>query len=240
MHSHLRAIPVNSFCPLDLYSVDSSRVQKALNVLLKENPLKKTLSVSVKGEKLSLGSKIDQQLLSPFIGNDGDVGMLQDILASVILKDPVLQVIKQLQMHLDEMDVEWIFSLLRRNNDYMKLVTDDISIWMDVVDRFQKRQQKETASTSDFCDSEEQIQRIYEYILSMTFKDCSLMINVTPITEKNRSEKTVILANSKSFQYDVKVIDTDLKNIKKIPFWFQLDQSIVKHATETNFEKKCF
>lgn len=240
MHSHLRAIPVNNFCPLDLYSVDSSRVQKALNVLLKENPLKKTLSVSVKGEKLSLGSKIDQQLLSSFIGNDGDVDMLQDILASVILKDPVLQVIKQLQMHLDEMDVEWIFSLFRRNNDYMKLVTDDISIWTDVVDRFQKRQQKETASTSDFCNSEEQIQRIYEYILSMTFKDCSLMINVTPLTEKNRSEKTVILANSKSFQYDVKVIDTDLKDIKKIPFWFQLDQSIVKHATETNFGKKCF
>lgn len=240
MHSYLRTMPVNNFCPLDLYSKDQSRIRKALNVLLKEKPLEKTLTVSINGKKVLLESKIDQQLVSTFKNNDHADTLLQDILGHIILKDPILQIIKNLQMNLDEIDVEGIFLLCQQNSEYSTLVTNDINIWKNVVHRYQRRCQKEPFSRSKFIhEVEEQRQKVYEYILSMTFKDCSLMINVTPKTVKNNSDKIITLGNGSSFQYDVKVIDTDLKSIDKIPFWFELDQSIVKHATETNFEKKC-
>ncbi|KAI7892797.1 inositol-pentakisphosphate 2-kinase [Mucor mucedo] len=237
MHSYLREIPANDFCPLDLYSADRSRIQKAVRVLFTEKSLSKTLSVSVDGEKLSLGS-VDRQNLLGFTNNDTD--LMQEILTNVILKDPILQIIKQLQTHLDELDVEGIYSLCHQNKDLLRLVTDDICIWKDVVDLHQKRRQDNPGFFMDgVCNTEEQKQRVYEYILSMTFKDCSIMINVTPSQATDISDKTIRLANGLSFRYDVKVIDTDLKSIEKIPYWFELDQSIVKHATETNFEKKC-
>ncbi|KAI9265427.1 inositol-pentakisphosphate 2-kinase [Helicostylum pulchrum] len=237
MHSYLRRVPQNNFCPLDLYSIDQVRVRKAVNVLLKENPLKKTLSVSINGKKASLTSEIDQQLFSTFIEyNDDHNTLMQDILERVLLHDPILKILKSLQMNLDEIDVEGIYSLFQRNKDYFKLVMDDINVWMDVVNRYQQRLEMENSSINEL---DEQKQRIYEYILSMTFKDCSLMINVTPTVEGNNTSKIITLPNGLSFQYDIKVIDTDLKSIDKIPFWFELDQSIVRHAIETKFDKEC-
>lgn len=239
MHSHLRAIPTNNFCPLDLYSADRSRVQKALNVLFTEKSLNKTLSISVNGKKIASGDDIDQPFLPTFTNNNSE--LLQGILANIILQDPVLQTIKQLQIHLDELDVEGIFSLCQQNKDLLRLVTDDICIWKGVVDLYQKRRQNNLIFfTGDVRNPEEQKQKIYEFILSMIFKDCSIMINVTSSIATNAGDKIITLADGISFRYDVKVIDTDLKRIEKIPYWFELDQSIVKHATATNFEKKCY
>lgn len=238
MHSYLRCVPQNNFCPLDLYSMDQARVRKAVNVLLKETPLKKTLSVSINGKKVSLTSEIDPHLFSTFIEyNDDHNTLMQDILERVLLHDPILKILKNLQMNLDEIDVEGIHSLFQRNSDYFKLVTDDINNWVDVVSRYQRRLERKNNSINEL---DEQIQRIYEYILSMTFKDCSLMINVTPTVEGNNTSKIVTFSNGLSFQYDIRVIDTDLKSIDKIPFWFELDQSIVKHATENKFDKECY
>ncbi|KAG2233655.1 hypothetical protein INT48_008445 [Thamnidium elegans] len=238
MHSYLRRVPKNNFCPLDLYSMDPVRVQKAVNVLLKENPLKKTLSVSINGKKASLTSEMDQQLFSTFIEyNDDHNTLMRDILERVLLHDPILKILKSLQMNLDEIDIEGIYSFFQRNSDYFKLVTDDINTWIDVVNRYQQRLEMKNSPINEL---DEQKQRIYEYILSMTFKDCSLMINVTPTVKENNTSKSITLSNGLSFQYDIKVIDTDLKSIDKIPFWFELDQSIVRHAIDTEFDKECY
>ncbi|KAI9366337.1 inositol-pentakisphosphate 2-kinase [Pilaira anomala] len=237
MHSYLKLIS-QDFCPLDLYSVDLERVRKAVNALL-ETPLQKTLSVSINGKKISPESEMNQQLFVAFVKYDGNYNaLLQDILVHILINDPILRILKNLQERLDELDVEGIYALCQNNTDHYALVTDDINVWMDVVDRFQRRCQMNTPFKSDSIQQiDEQRQRIYEYILSMTFKDCSLMINVTPNTAINT--KTITLSNGLSFQYEIKVIDTDLKNIKKIPYWFDLDQSIVKNALETKFDKEC-
>jgi hypothetical protein len=42
-----------------------------------------------------------------------------------------------------------------------------------------------------------------------------------------------------STTYSVKVIDLDLKPIDRVEYWYELDQTIVKHAVQTQFKRQC-
>lgn len=222
--------------------MDRSRIKRALNVLLKEKTLKKTLKVAMNGNAVTLDNTDRQKetLLSTFSKVTNKDTLLQDILENILMQDPILQVLKKLQMQLDELDVEGIYTIYKNNEQHRRLVTNDIHVWEQVVARFKKRQYQKVLQDG-LINEDEHRQRIFEYILSMTFKDCSLMINVTPITTisaATASESVIQLENGSFFQYDIKVIDTDLKSIDKIPYWFELDQSIVNHEIQANLQKK--
>lgn len=46
-------------------------------------------------------------------------------------------------------------------------------------------------------------------------------------------------SNIDELPYCIKLVDTDLKRISKLPYWFQLDQRIVKHAIGHPMNKVC-
>jgi inositol-pentakisphosphate 2-kinase len=207
MHSHLRKVPQKSYCPLDLYSNNPTRVKNALHVLLTDPTLKKTLKI------------------------EGDLSNAEEVLLHVLIKDPVLTRLKTLQMHLDELDIEKIYPLYQKTKS---LITNDIEVWKRVVSNFNSRPKL----CFDVNTEAEQTQRIYEYVLSMTFKDCSLMINAVKTHEPNKD--TITLKDGSVYRYDIKVIDTDLKSIDKIPYWYELDQSIIQNTIITQFvNDKC-
>lgn len=208
MHTHLKNVSQNSYCPLDLYSNDRERVRKALHVLLYEPSMRKTLKLE----------------------GTNDLTTAEEILENILIEDPILGILKRLQASLDEIDVEGVHPLYLQQ-EKEALVTNDIEVWKQVISDFQAR------SFNNPMEIEKR-QRIYEYVLSMTFKDCSLMINVTEARNRITDKKTITLKDGSSYQYDLKVIDTDLKNIEKIPYWYQLDQSIVQNAINTNFVNK--
>jgi inositol-pentakisphosphate 2-kinase len=148
---------------------------------------------------------------------------IRHILKEIILKDPILSIIQKLQRQLDELDVEGIFPIYEKH----KLIKNiDIEQWVKVIDNFEKGHRADVT------------QRLYEYVLSMTFKDCSLLVNARHIKDSDRM-KHIRLKDGIYIGYDIKVIDTDLKDIEKIPYWYELDQTIVHYAKDTHFNKIC-
>jgi inositol-pentakisphosphate 2-kinase len=200
MHSHLRKVSQTTYCPLDLYSNDPTRVKDALHVLLTDATMKKTLKI------------------------DGYDAALNEIILNILMNDRILQILKHLQQKLDALDIEYIYPVYQHHGT---LITDDIDVWKKVVAQFKL--------PADLNKEKEEIQRIYEYVLSMTFKDCSLMINAEKTQQVTKN--TITLKDGSMYRYDIKVIDTDLKSIDKIPFWYQLDQSIINHAIDTQLVK---
>ncbi|KAL4208957.1 Inositol-pentakisphosphate 2-kinase [Rhizopus azygosporus] len=148
---------------------------------------------------------------------------IKHVLKEIILKDPILSRIQKLQRQLDELDIEGIFPIYEKHKPIKNI---DIEQWVKVIDNFEKGHRADM------------IQRLYEYVLSMTFKDCSLLVNARHIKDGDRM-KHIRLRNGIYIGYDIKVIDTDLKDIEKIPYWYELDQTIVHYAKDTHFNKVC-
>ncbi|KAI7905572.1 inositol-pentakisphosphate 2-kinase [Cokeromyces recurvatus] len=222
MHSHLRGDLLKEYCPLDLYSGDPERIKKALTILFMNIPQTKTLRITFAHKINEQPSKVKDvyHLLS------NDDGLIQEILEHILLEDPILRKLKRLQSTLDELDIEGILPLYNQLDT--SLETQDIEIWEDVLANYEAEQNDLSVNNRK--------QKIYEYLLSMTFKDCSIMINIAPAAVAN-SHKS-IKCRHLLFQYDLKVVDTDLKNIDKIPYWYTLDQSIVHNTLNTKFKKQ--
>ena len=93
------------------------------------------------------------------------------------------------------------------------------------------------------------LESLKDYLISATFKDCSLVVTFIGEDEKNsdlfsthmqQQKKTSSLPTNAGivsgitrakFLYFLQVIDTDLKPASKIPVHYDLDQQIVSHAS---------
>lgn len=201
MHSWLKHRRDTRYCPLDLFSMQRDRMERALQALAQEPQHDKF--------NASYCSSVSEQQLDPV-----------QVALAVLHKETILPKLASLQRHLDALDVEGIMPLYEKHKDEPWPV-HDIELWKEVV------------SDMDLPEKTDR-QRILEYVLSMTFKDCSLFISVCD------SEKTVQLADGTILPYQIKVIDLDLKKISKIPYWYNLDQRIVKHAIEHQLNKVCY
>lgn len=87
------------------------------------------------------------------------------------------------------------------------------------------------------------IQRIGEYLLSMTLKDCSIMISVMKNKVGNKqvpsNDLKTVTINEDHFHYDIKLVDIDMKKWYKIPYWFELDRQIIKYNLQLPCDRKC-
>ncbi|GAN04270.1 inositol-pentakisphosphate 2-kinase isoform X2 [Mucor ambiguus] len=232
MHAHLRETDLDGYCPMNLYSDSPTLIDKALTVLLRSSPQEKTLRVSINGQDTCLMEADPDAEYKALLGISSQQALLPEILKAILIQDPILLILKTLQADLDSLDVENILPLYQQQRGSIKT---DIDTFADVADNYKKRILHPDTPITD-------TQRVLEYVLSMTFKDCSIMINVAPATAEASGHKFVTLDNRLTLQYDVKVIDTDLKKLDKIPYWHELDQGIVSHAIETGFSRQaaCF
>ncbi|RCI04492.1 hypothetical protein CU098_012072 [Rhizopus stolonifer] len=133
---------------------------------------------------------------------------IEYVLGEILVRDSILKRLQTLQKKLDRLDVEGIMPLYNKYQPYKS----DIAIWEKIVDNY-------------LSGTDGDLQRLYEYVLSMTFKDCSLLINMKKV---EKSESKAIKMGEYYIEYDIKVIDVDVKNIDKIPYWFKLDQLVQK------------
>ncbi|KAI8366757.1 inositol-pentakisphosphate 2-kinase [Radiomyces spectabilis] len=232
MHSHLKG-EKSMYCPLDLYSKCPTRMQRALKGL-GQYPQGK-LAFYLDGQSL-LPENLKQGGLPGFGSWDHIMEMVQKVLE----KDPILSKLKLLQQQLDELDVEAIHDMYQQNHDGLDPFSLDA--WKEVVEQFKQR----TTSIQDAALTNAK-QRLFEYVLSMTFKDCSIMLCVTPISHDSTSlfnastsQNTVIELSSKvRFAYDIRLIDLDMKKMTKIPYWYALDQQIVQYILQHHLQREC-
>lgn len=140
-----------------------------------------------------------------------------------VLHTPLLGRISSLQCSLDPLDCEGLAKLVEisPSADFTQPTVED---WVLFVDTFlsSRHQMRSSFSPSNLR------YHILSYVLSATFKDCSLIIPLNNYPADSESN-------------GIKVIDLDIKSVDRIPGWLKLDQKIVKEYAklETRMRKTC-
>ncbi|KAI9143188.1 inositol-pentakisphosphate 2-kinase [Paraphysoderma sedebokerense] len=80
-------------------------------------------------------------------------------------------------------------------------------------------------------------QIVFEFLLSMTLKDCSIMVTFTPTSHllssfsPDQSAQSFRLHSLKSrigeYLYKIALLDLDPKDLRKMEYWYELDKQIV-------------
>ncbi|KAJ7074053.1 inositol-pentakisphosphate 2-kinase [Mycena amicta] len=198
MHSHLRAqqgqVVSTGYCPLDLYSGDEIRVGRALEALWEAWTASDggviNLRVFVKGRKVSPAEN-----LAILEYKD----RLMSSLRSILLRTPVLRTISRLQRTLDALDIEGLASICDLSSPGPEPTMDG---WDAFVSEYLTSE-----PTSSCSDNNNRRYHILAYLLSATFKDCSIIVRIPEGT--------------------VTIIDLDVKSIDRLRKWEKLDREIV-------------
>lgn len=171
-------------------------------------------------------------------------------LCETLLQSPVLTIISRLQRTLDALDIEGLSKLWREaqlqsppfqsacfeqplSNEHIHPETPlgvssvyfpepepSISDWVEFLDTFQSAEMMEMDHTRPRIEN----LRYYllAYLLSATFKDCSIIVRLELMRPGN---------NSKPGVYPVAVIDLDPKSLDRLQRWEELDREIVSKYT---------
>ncbi|THH12007.1 hypothetical protein EW145_g304 [Phellinidium pouzarii] len=227
MHSHYRTLrgenASHEYCPLDLYSGNAERTAHALRCLWKDwvrsEGRLNNLKLFARGK---LVDSNDRKMKSPPPSDEREDKLIEYVVAALLpllLGTPVLRSVARLQRMLDPLDIEGLFSLYdtyraTRNDDIPpleKLFPDPtLDEWVDFVGSYRPL---DSLATLDRLESEHARLHFYTmaYLLSATFKDCSLMLQL------ERGEG----------KYDtITVIDLDPKSMSRLKRWAELDHDI--------------
>ncbi|KAJ7633015.1 inositol-pentakisphosphate 2-kinase [Roridomyces roridus] len=191
MHSHLKAQP-SSFCPLDLYSGEECRIKKALEglweVWLDSDGAINNFRVFVHGKRISSEE-------SSSISKEATISALLGILTT----SPVLRTLSRLQRTLDALDIEGLATLW---NAADVGGNPTVSEWHEFITSYLSSPNAPPPATPEHLRY-----HVLAYLLSATFKDCSIIVGIASRT--------------------VTVIDLALKSIDRLSKWEQLDREIL-------------
>jgi len=246
-HASLKGKQANlDFCPLDLFSNDKMRIKNAITQLM---------SVNTNNWRVFADSKMvpfknhDSVIASMFTGETSNArSVLAHVLADIIFNDELFSLLKSRQKSLDNSGIVALKAMVEVYADWsdFSIDTDDAD-WDAIVAAF--LQKSDTLTDAGVNDIDDLRQLIYEYIISMTLKDCSIFI--TLFVEKATAEPTtstyltthrdhpisknlydaytasgsIELLDNTNIQYKIRMVDLDLK-IPKLKYWHDLDQEI--------------
>ncbi|KAJ4963463.1 hypothetical protein NE237_023402 [Protea cynaroides] len=126
---------------------------------------------------------------------------------------------------LDQLDIEGAI------HAYYNIVSQPCKVCRDLGDSELSRMYLSLHSIS----LEESLKIVREYLIAATAKDCSLMISFRPREDGDpgSAHNSVFLkSTNQSFDYKVNFIDLDLKPLKNMVYYYELDQKIVSCYTQ--------
>ena len=247
MHQYLRSndqeISVFRYCPLKLYSGDYNTVKSAYEKLSQSpTPHHK---VFMDGRIVTKPDTfLEEEIISAMV-------------SSILVHTTLMSTLKKHQMNLDRFDIEGLISFISKSID--KNVSEDgfwshsfwdqfnrlpgIDEWIMILNNYISRRSSKILTFPDLK------QKLYEYLISMTLKDLSILITFTktscgfqPVSLVN----TITLSDSKMdhyissvshglfkigemiIYYKLRVVDLDPKS-PKFKYWFELDQRISRY-----------
>ncbi|KAM0792601.1 hypothetical protein ACM66B_005262 [Microbotryomycetes sp. NB124-2] len=246
------------YCPLDLYSQDTGRVDKAVKALWDgwetSHGSANNLRIFVDGKRvephddpglarlrtLLLMSKTHEAPAST-------LDLFSTVLTRALMDSPALSVLKHLQQSLDPYDAEGLASVsslgLAQGRLSEKLSAQPtLDEWKTWLERHVKQAETRKLET---LQSDEELQRdaLLAYLMSATFKDCSMIARFqypdpsivnqpsSPITSSSIDARPPSSPPTSRVpqqpQTTIKLIDLDPKPVSKIPQYLKLDQEIV-------------
>ncbi|CAG8768639.1 22270_t:CDS:2, partial [Cetraspora pellucida] len=254
MHKYVKKIS-SKYCPLDLFSLDEVRLKHAIEGLL-FSP-NNNLKLFVQGVQIHIEQEDwPTQLYEFFNINKSSTGppkkyrnvdiktLLIVLLSRIILEEQILfKRLKKLQKTLDELDIEGIYKLFLKLQSNLHEPT--IEEWQLIMKEYERRIKSPDSpdALNLSMDDAQMRQRIYEFLMSTTLKDCSIIFtfqrsffnyetkvphDISQIFEEQ--VKFIPFPNDKDFlKYKVNVIDLDPKSVTKIPYYYELDAMIVNN-----------
>lgn len=238
------------YCPLDLYSNDEARIRKAIRDLwngwVQSNDTLNNMRIFVSG-KMIRPSEVrilftdilihihfwqSHPCLAEFLSTRTDVHEAFATALLPLLQTPVLRIISDLQRSLDALDIEGIAKLHAmaspnanlaaiRKNPSLQEFQDFIASYHTVYRALDHSQLfPENLDTY-----------LVAYLLSATFKDCSMIFRI------RRSD--VSRNSSVDSPHAISVIDLDLKGVDRFERWADLDRQIVESYRNKAYRKFC-
>ncbi|ORY79753.1 inositol-pentakisphosphate 2-kinase [Leucosporidium creatinivorum] len=248
------------YCPLDLYSGDDRRIGRAVEALWRAWELSEGAAnnlrffyegVRVEPEEPAsvahlhsfltgvspLPSPIHSPSASPlpFTSSPYTLSLLVSILVPILLASPLLATLATLQASLDPLDIEGVSSQLGLHlDDDSQPPSPLLSSQPTLQEWIAWLAGRETAEAADSSSTDHR-SVLLSYLLSATFKDCSIFIRLAP-----KPKGAALLGDastSLNFSASVKAIDLDPKPLSRLPKYYDLDRRIVE-AWKTMLEER--
>ncbi|KAI0934580.1 hypothetical protein AcV5_006377 [Taiwanofungus camphoratus] len=242
------------YCPLDLFSGVESRVRRALRALwdawIGSSGSINNMRVFVKGRAINpmsdlsslrllarhpVPSSFDALLPAPTDSNADLCEQFTSALLPLLLQTPVLRMLSTLQRTLDPLDIEGLADLWARAHTHsLSTVSSELGIgameptseeWSNMVDTYLDRLKVNSSETKP--NTHELRYYCLAYLLSATFKDCSIMLKVPSYSEQcGEADGRLGEVNG-----SITVVDLDVKSISRLRKWMELDKEIVTSYT---------
>ncbi|KJA27139.1 hypothetical protein HYPSUDRAFT_131996 [Hypholoma sublateritium FD-334 SS-4] len=250
---------ITEYCPLDLFSGDECRILKAIhslwNAWVASNATINNLKIFAEGKFLTPSEC--QLMFADRHAAGLDLKAIGDAFASTLiqplLRTPLLRILSDLQRNLDPLDIEGLSKLWKLTESTIAMQTlqgsdsvppytplggrspffqsaePHISEWIDFLDTYGSTDRPDAANVKP---SPEDLRYfLLAYLLSATFKDCSVVVKLDFLQPYPQSTGTI---SSDS----VTVIDLDPKKMSKLKGWEKLDAEIVRAYALAN-QKTC-
>uniref|UniRef100_UPI00398EEE9C inositol-pentakisphosphate 2-kinase isoform X2 n=1 Tax=Pristiophorus japonicus TaxID=55135 RepID=UPI00398EEE9C len=158
---------------------------------------------------------------------------------SGLSKGCVLSRILQVQM-LDMMDIDGIYPLYLRVQQHLEEFPKDRSrLHLDGPYNESFYESLSDLHSQDDETVDYAAQKIHQYRVATTAKDCSIMIALSPCLLEERPEPGTIIQTSRAcVVYSVSILDLDPKPYENIAHQYKLDGKIINHYVQSTRAKK--
>lgn len=221
MHRYYKNLNVSNveeaFCPLDLFSGDKGRIRSYLHGLwtswLSMDGQINNLRIFHDGRLINSPTNLTDGSLSELLfctkdASISDIGSaLVERLLNQILETDIFDIIRRLQKTLDPLDIEGLTRLWNLSHPGLALGCGEpepsIVEFREFIELYLQGGEGEFTLR----------QSLLAYLLSATFKDCSVIIGGLDKEEKRK----------------ISVIDVGPKSIQRLKKWKELDENILNH-----------
>ncbi|KAG6403204.1 hypothetical protein SASPL_135421 [Salvia splendens] len=227
---------ISQYDPLDLFSGSKDRIQRAFKALFltPQNNFRVFLNGSIifggmGGTADSTSSAVAQSfhdgLKHVISAKDGmHIKGLVDLLTETIFKSGLLNRLLEVQK-LDAIDIEGAI------HAYYDIISQPCVVCRKIGGkRFSARY-----SSIHSMQRDDKVKIVRDYLISATAKDLSMMISFKPkinMDEESPHRAVFLEASKQTFCYKASFIDLDMKPLKKMEYYYELDQQIVNYYVQ--------